>query len=503
MVEHFRKVQAPLQSIHVYPTLSHQEQRFKLWGWAHAHARSLWDLYSDETFLNTELRTSLDKVEAFDEWEEFAIYSSHYFLLTASTKQPDPLPSAEQPQELHPQLNVANQFTLDAQCPPGSGQRRYGALIPDTEMTLGHHGGVGRQSRLASTSLYARHKEITAPDLPFPPLDIPPRICHTVTALNKGDCLLVGGRASPKSVLGDCWYRQDEAWHQTHNLPIPRYRHSAVKVAIGPSTEYVLIYGGRTDTGECLSTWDLWKSTGEGWETLNVMGTQPNARFGACLVTISGTSGIMFGGIGKEGTILEDFWEWELCRRADGSLYLDITDQTENLRSASPLYKYITRFGATAERTQRCIVIVGGVMPGQVTPSDKEIMLMDPKKLQNCLNDLKPWTSDLIQAIGLGDEFKGPRPLLAGHITCVAYPNQVLILGGGAVCFAFGTFWNEGTWLLKRGEMELDNSWAMVLEGGADSSVPRSESGLYDHGRFHINSPVNDSAPCPVPEDPS
>ena len=142
-------------------------------------------------------------------------------------------------------------------------------------------------------------------------------------------------------------------------------------------------------------------------------------------------------------------------------------------------------------------------MPRQVIPEDKEIMLIDTKKLQNCLNDLKPWTRDLITAIGLSADFQGPRPLLAGHITCVAYPSQVLILGGGAVCFAFGTFWNEGTWLLKRWDMGLDNSWAMLLEGGAEASVPRAESGLNDHGRFHINSPVEDPAPCPVPENPS
>lgn len=504
MVNHFSKVGAPLQSIHVYPTLSHQERRFKLWGWAHAHARSLWDLWSDETFVSTESRTSLDSVESFDEWEELALYASHYFLLIASTKRPVSSASTEQPQSLGPGLDAASQFTLESQCLPGSGQRRYGALVPDTEMTLGHHGGLGRQSRLASTSLYARHQEISEPDLPFPPQDVPPRMCHTVTGINEGDCLLVGGRASPLSVLSDCWYRQNDTWHETHSLPVARYRHSVAKVDIGPSTECVLVYGGKTASGECLPAWNLWKNTECEWETVPVNGPEPRSRFGACLGTISGTSGVLFGGIGQGGTVLEDFWEWELCRKRDGSFYVDVTDQTENLRSASPLFKYITRFGATVNHTQWGLVIVGGIIPRQIIPSDKEILLLDTNRLQNSLNSVKPWSADLISAIGLSPEFSGPRPLLTGHASCVAYPSQVLILGGGAVCFGFGTFWTEGTWLLKRTDLDLDNTWVMVGGSGAEQPhIPRYESGRRKEGRYHTNPPIRGPVPCPVPDDTS
>lgn len=501
MLKHFTKVQAPLQSIHVYPSLGHQERRFRLWGWAHARARSLWDLWSDETFLSTGSRTSLSDIELFDEWEELALYASHYFLLTASTKQPISVASSEHSQALDPHLDAAPQFALRSQCPPESGQRRHGALIADTEMTLGHHGGQGRQSRLASTDLYASHREISEPDLPFPPQEIPPRMCHTATALNNGDCLLVGGRASPVSVLSDCWYRQDNTWHRSHDLPVARYRHSAVKVAIGRGTEYVLVYGGKTASGECLSSWNLWKNTESGWETIQVNSPEPRSRFGACLGIISGTSGILFGGIGQEGIILEDFWEWELCRKADGSLYLDMTEQTENLRSASPLYKYIPRFGATVERAQWGLVIVGGIIPHQIIPSDKEIMLLDPKRLQNCLNGIKPWSTDIITTIGLGAEFNGPRPLLTGHVSCVAYPSQVLILGGGAVCFGFGTFWTEGTWLLRPTGVDIDNTWAMVSEN-AEHPPPRNEPGWVKNGRYHTNPRINAPVSCPAPAKP-
>lgn len=494
MMKHFSKLQAPLHSINVYPSLGHQEQRFKVWGWAHARARSLWDLWSDEEFLTSALRTSLDGVEAFDEWEEFALFASHYFLLTASTKKVASPPRVDQSKELNPDFNAASQFTVLAQCPPGSDQRRYGALVPDSKISLGHHGGLGRQSRLATTSLHAKSKEITEPDLPFPPRDVPPRMCHTVTTLKDGDCLLVGGRGSPSSALQDCWLRREEGWRPTDSLPVPRYRHCAVKVFVGHSTECVLVQGGKTSNGECLDSWIVWNNDGSGWQTVELKGRKPCARFGACLGSINGISGVLLGGIGPDGTVLEDFWAWELHQRPDGSLVMDLADHTESLRSAAPLARYISRFGATIDRTAWGFAIVGGVMPRQTVPFDKEIMLVDSRKLLNRLNDTKPWTPDLVSSVGLGAGYSGPRPLLTGHVSCVLHPDQLLILGGGGVCFSFGTFWTEGTWLLKQADLDVGNTWAVISETAPLKSGPKPP--LQDPNQAYVKADSIPAIPC-------
>ncbi|KAL9006664.1 MAG: hypothetical protein Q9180_009751 [Flavoplaca navasiana] len=42
----------------------------------------------------------------------------------------------------------------------------------------------------------------------------------------------------------------------------------------------------------------------------------------------------------------------------------------------------------------------------------------------------------------------GHRPLLVGHATCAA-GNALVIAGGGAVCFSFGSQWNTTTWSLN------------------------------------------------------
>lgn len=468
-MKHFKKLGAPLYSIHEYPTLDQQEQRFKEAGWAHANARSLWDLWSDDEFLGSSVRASLDAVESFDEWEEFALFASHYFLLHASTKKPTTTDDSHE--AIHgdtSQCKASDKYVLLPHCPPGGDQRRYGALISDGDGSLGHHGGLGRQTRLASTSLYSQSQSTTKPSYPFPSREITARMCHTVTFLNDNAGLLAGGRTSPAGGFQDCWLRQKDQWQPIQSLPEPRYRHCAAKVTPKANSEPVLIYGGKTSDGNMLDTWLLWGSNGNEWQAVETKNPEPCARFGACMASTDGTSGVLFGGIGKDNTILEDFWTWSLRQKHDGTLSLEFVDVTEKLQRSSHLYKYVCRFGATVNQAPGKLMIVGGVIPRQIVPADKEILLLDVPSLsqadkpQNCT----------ISSIGLGTNFPGPRPLLCGHVSCVVNPDHILILGGGAVCFSFGTFWTEGTWLLKPIDSSLENNWALIPENAQTEKMP-------------------------------
>ena len=460
-MKHYKKLGAPLYSIHEYPSLNEQEQRFKDAGWKHAHARSLWDLWSDDEFVDSSLRASLDAIEPFDEWEEFALFESHYFLLHASTRPQVSDNATETVTRLDPQTDKSGHFRLLAKCPPGSGQRRFGAVLPDSDKAVGHHSGLGRQTRSSSTELYTRAEDITKTH-EFPPGDIPARMCHTVTGLSNQDCLLVGGRASPASGFKDCWVRQGNQWRSTQSLPIPRFRHNAVKVTL--DSEYVLIYGGKTSDGTTLNTWLAWSSKQQGWQQVETNETNTKARFGACLGNIDDTSGVLFGGIGAEGNILGDFFTWKLHQRSDGSLFMELTDHTEDLQRTSSLFNQIHRFGATVNQTAWGLVIVGGIVPREIITHDKEIMLLDPTELTRCIANGWPSNHTVISALGLGKRLDGPRPLLVGHVSCAIDPKEVLILGGGAVCFPFGTYWNEGTWLLQDVNSTSENGWTLVPE---------------------------------------
>ncbi|KAJ5101732.1 LCM-domain-containing protein [Penicillium alfredii] len=466
MMAYYNKLGAPLYSINKYHSLAQQEQRFKTAGWTQTQARNLWEIWSDSEFLPDATRKGLDTFEAFDEWEEFALWVSHYFLLMASNRPgPSQKPPAVQGSEGTDRQDTASspcQLVLQPHCPTDRrGRRRFGALVPDSDGSFGHHGGLGQQARLTSTDLYAHSDQITEPRVIFPSRDIPARMCHTVTTLNRerGDCILVGGRASPTAPFRDCWLRRNNEWCQTHPLPEPRFRHSAASVSLEEGSDWTLIYGGKSESNQILDSWLLRNSSdGQGWQALDSRRPQPEARFGACFATMERNSGVLFGGIGNNGTILQDFWIWSVSRRPNGSPQVELTDLTSTLRNNSPqLLKYLSRFGATVNSTSLGLVVAGGIIPRQILPADKEILMLDSEVLLGHIKDAKPCRSALMATVGLGHALSGPRPLLTGHAACTVNPDQVLLLGGGA-----------------RLESAVENQWSLVAppkEAPTTSSV--------------------------------
>ncbi|KAL5002110.1 tRNA wybutosine-synthesizing protein 4 [Aspergillus recurvatus] len=487
MMKHFGKLGAPLYSIHEYPSLPDQERRFTEAGWTHAHARSLWDLWSDDQFVPSALRTSLDSIEPFDEWEEFALFASHYFLLHASTrpgtKETGCVVATDSAVPSHQVVNRSDAFRLVPNTSLPTGQRRFGALVPGGEEVVGVHSGWGRQTRVADTDVYATSKDSASSHAQFPSSrDISARLCHTITTFNdNGDCLLVGGRTSPASALQDTWVRKNNAWQASGNLPVARFRHCATRVTLGSDcgSDSVLIYGGKTSDGMTLDTWLLWSDNGGGWNTVTVRTKNdtppPKARFGACLASINSTGGLLFGGIGVDGTILEDFWTWKLYEQADGSACAELTDRTESVRNSSLGFHILPRFGAAVTSTARGLVVSGGIIPRRVVPFNSEILLLDSATLLNCIGTGSPITTPILFTIGLDPDFPGPRPLLVGHNSHAVNHNQVLLLGGGAVCFSFGTFWTGGTWILCPVDEQVENNWVLVRENAEQRANPAAK----------------------------
>lgn len=264
MMQHFEKLQTPLRCINNYPSLQHQRQRFLDLGWGQVAVSSLWDLWRDSRFLSYEERIALNDVEPFDEWEEFALFASHYFV-AVTIKTTDiqvpieyigpyrssltvPLAKDEAPEAMTPSRGP---FVLQYHgTPKGRGRRRFGVAIGLTKRSVGHHGGLGPQSRLNSTDVYANAKTDDAV-LPTPPVWVAPRMCHTVTHLDGLSSLLVGGRTSPGNALGDCWLQDEELWKQVHDLPVPRYRHCAT--SLYSTSPGVLVCGGKSSEGVVLA----------------------------------------------------------------------------------------------------------------------------------------------------------------------------------------------------------------------------------------------------------
>lgn len=154
-MKHFHKLRTPLRSVLQYPQLDDQQIRFLNRQWTSVVVRSFWDLWIDDGFLPMEQRVALNVVEPFDEWEEFALFASHYFLLVAATT-PNQSKITVEEEYIRPRSSIScgpyigptRDFlaTLTLSHCNSLGQeakRRFGALYPAHPGVLHHHGGLG------------------------------------------------------------------------------------------------------------------------------------------------------------------------------------------------------------------------------------------------------------------------------------------------------------------------------------------------------------------------
>ena len=446
MIRHFNNLQTPLQSVHRYPRLADQEGRFLGARWSSVSARSLWDLWSDDSFVSPETKLDLNEVEPFDEWEEFVLFASHYFLLlaenTSSSTGSNPsflshLRDSSSPNFATPSAEVP--LKSSCQAFPSSHRRRFGALALLSQSTFGQHGGLGLQTRQSKTNVYTLPGIDSFGSVNGAALEkckqlegIEPRMCHTITS----DCfgfLVAGGRASPHHPLQDCWLSGKDYWQRVEDLPLPLFRHCATTITLknpnSPTDNASLIYGGRTRSGHVSDQWFLWRK-GFGWITIPVSGDPLKPRFGAVMQQTGFRRGILLGGMANEGTILPDAYEWIIHGDA-----LTLSISLSRMRFSRPDAHYVIgRLGASLTNLNVGVLLVGGVS-STLIPQSIEVIKIFPENTDDDQTIIWNWAPVDIRTTG-------QRPLLVGH-NSLEFSDTVAIIGGGAVCFSFGTFWNE------------------------------------------------------------
>lgn len=465
MLAHFKKLQASIYAIERYLTLEQQSTRFLQCGWTTLNlARNLWDLWSDDVFTPPALRRKVEAIEPFDEWEEFALFGGHYSLLVASnTKLKD---STETTRVNAVAVDIDSQSThadtsslITCQDTPGVQltPRRFTAAFLAGNDCLAIHGGQGSQSRLADLDVLRRDDQQSGIQ-PCDSLAPSARMCHTITSVREGEALLVGGRGSPMQALQDCWLMKGGIWTQVDNLLVARYRHSATALRIEEGVsqvDQVLVFGGKTSDGTVLDDWTLWSANG-GWRNVPVEGPEPSARFGAAMSTIGSAyaSGLLIGGVGVSGTVLDDVWEWSLS--ATPTLRLTFKERTNNICSNTSTAAY-ARIGASlVPWTDDSLLLIGGVPKDGIHSLSEEFLLLTPSdsRVDICYPPMQVPSS---------------WPLLIGMGVVAVSRSEVIIAGGGAVCFSMGSFWNEGYFsVTKSGTQGAKKPW---------HALPRQVSG--------------------------
>lgn len=476
MLKHFENLQTPLRSIQHYQDLESQENRFLSAGWSWACARSLWDLWNDSTFLSPAQKTTLNAVEPFDEWEDFALFASHYLLLVARRNSKVKAMLGEGFfKHFHPTIDsrkinptektgmrLTTRHPFSASYSKSGGHRRFGSIISSSHGPFGHHGGIGSHGRHTTTSIY-NLKNAARTSLKAPQPEIVPRMCHTITTLPEDSCMLVGGRTSPDRAMSDCWLYRGARWERVEEIPMPVFRHCAVAIGLDTADPGVLVFGGKSHGGRLLNSWFLWRAS-MGWVQLGTSGTEIQPRFGAVMSSAGSTDGIVFGGMADDGSIACGIWKWSIHDlQSNPSIHL-----TEYDRLTLPPGDTLTaiyRFGACLTWSSIGLLLIGGISK-RLLPQDYDIVCLTQKlKIENS-------TLSFLEPSCISSAVEGARLLLVGHSAC-AFKDSVIVAGGGAVCFSFGSYWNHDILTLNLGIGEHLGTWDFDRDQKNESSSDR------------------------------
>jgi tRNA wybutosine-synthesizing protein 4 len=466
MLAHFKKLQASIHAIERYLSLEQHSSRFLESGWSTLEiARNLWDLWSDDAFTPPSIRRELDTIEPFDEWEEFALYGGHYFLLVASNTLPGK--STDTPgmdaATLH-SAKISDKDTINLSHYSSLANepltpRRFTSAFKLDEEGLAIHGGQGQRSRLSTVD--ALRREGHPPNAQSCSLQGPAaRMCHTITNMSDQKALLVGGRGSPTQAFNDCWLFQGAAWTKVDELATARYRHSAVALSQECGTSHfdgVLVFGGKTSDGTVLHDWILWTAN-DGWRSIPVDGDGPlpSARFGAAMSTLGTdvTSGLLVGGMCQSGTVLDDVWEWTISTTP--TLRLNFRNRTNDTRTDGVNSTY-ARIGASLIPWQESLLMIGGVSKDGIHSLSEDFLLFTNSNAEITIR--RP-------TIHLPSTW----PLLVGMGVVAMSPEEVIIVAGGAVCFSMGSFWNEGFLTVTKAGMQGARAWRPVPHQAKDKA---------------------------------
>ncbi|KAF2152543.1 LCM-domain-containing protein [Myriangium duriaei CBS 260.36] len=483
MLRHFEKLRTPL---HAIGTIDQMRSRFTDAGWSTklVSIQSLWDLWSDPAFLSGEERQSLDQVEPFDEWEEFALFGSHYFLLDARTSQASFGNESELPKVDSLNIHETRSKWVSKTIGTATNRRRFAASAANAaqskdQMRLWHYGGLGTQERLKTADVYchnhsAHNTRIT--DLPIP------LMCHTMTNIRNtsSETLLVGGRTSPDKPSAACWLFDGQNWKEVEAIPNARYRHCAVSVTIGSSLSGVLVYGGKTSSSKILG--DCWFFDPlHGWREVNIQSADTlQPRFGAAMAAEVSTncSGLLVGGMRADGTIIDECLSWQVGKEGN-SLKITFSAST-TLNAAIAKRCVLSRFGAQLVSTPHGMILMGGVAGVKMLTRDNELVNLSTG-----------------EALFLQHQM---RPLVVGFSAQYLDSGVIAFLGGGATCFSFGTFWNQSCVLIEEDSDDSFSKWQALTtvsqsHGRSDAVNDNVKSSsripTFDHtdGQRHITVP--------------
>ncbi|GMM45144.1 tRNA methyltransferase [Pichia kluyveri] len=400
MINHFKKMEAPLQCVHTYPTILDQIDRFKKLGFQNVNARNLigcWDLVPNE------IKKKVHEVEAFDEWEEFIFFGQHYINLHATNQEGVEVystPYAELYKPLPVSIFEYNWKTEKTELPTELERKFHNcfSIKHDRLITCGSN-----QSRLSDTHGLNKDIQITTPK------EFKGRVSAKSVKMNNA-VYLIGGRRIPGIGIDEVWKLSENSngyeWNVQKSLDSGLVKHSCVKFG-----DDILIYGG---------------SNGEGFQIYSPNGLSYQLQFSDENVLLEGSEIIklddkyyLIGGkIFDNGSFTFNDKLYEIT--------VDL-DNKKVLLTVIMVHPVLARYGFKSFTKNDNIIIIGGVGMKLYDQFDTAIEINIPTKT--------------ISSITIDDECWATSPVFVGSST-IETDNNVWVVGGGAVCYGFGSVWN-------------------------------------------------------------
>ncbi|XP_068528343.1 tRNA wybutosine-synthesizing protein 4 isoform X6 [Anas acuta] len=280
MQQHFSQLNSALHSLSQYPDCEAQQRRFFEKGWTECSVMDMNEFFTCCIPENEQQR--VQSLEPFDEYEEWHLKCSHYFVLTASKgMEPSwtPLLSSMTVPHHHGPVRIVgsiNALVCEVRS-EASGLRRYGhhsALItPNVILTTGGFGEEnGQHCRMRNFHVLIKHAgywKAGCVKKENHDKRWDERLYHTVSCLSSSLALVVGGRTSPNAALGMLWLKFPKTCNDSDPNDITvelvslqpaaepfalRWRHSTTEV-IFKGEKYLFIYGGRSAVQPVLGDW--------------------------------------------------------------------------------------------------------------------------------------------------------------------------------------------------------------------------------------------------------
>ena len=370
--------------------------------------------------LDDKEKERVDKLEMFDEEEEIKIKCAHYFLATSFKDSTNSNYFDSIYLNLKPVFDYSSNPKIEQSlCKWNdvssltSGKKtssmRWGhsanLLNNNNIIIFGGYGGSKSHARLNDVLLVNPNTlEMTEPFVSGVPPS--PRMFHT-SSLYKESIYIVGGRESPTNALNQVYQLScgdQYSWKQieTQGSFPARWRHSASVI-----NNSIYIFGGRSQDNVFNDCFKLNLETME-WTKVETSGNIPSPRYSHTSNVINSTQLLIFGGISNSSTLYNDVYVLDTLTNVWSKI------ETKGVEISK-------RFSHSATNVGENIYVIGGCSPAALN----DIYVLNTSNWT--------WSTVLLS---------NTNAILSKH-TCILYNDSLLLLGGGALCFSFGTFFNS------------------------------------------------------------